>query len=142
MIVPMIKYSLLIYHKDYDKLVNELGNIGIFHIIEKYEGQDIGVKKLERLIKEIEELVVFLKEFRSNNPLASTHKDTYIAEELIEIIKGLRKQLEECYVNNSILSKEIEKLQPWAKLTRDYLSQLSANDKEPHCFISHTNHFN
>jgi len=35
MIVPMLKYSFLVYHKDYTRFLKELRRLGVVHIIEK-----------------------------------------------------------------------------------------------------------
>ena len=39
MIVPMKKYSFLVYHREYKKFLEDLQSLGVLHVIEKESGE-------------------------------------------------------------------------------------------------------
>ena len=39
MIIPMKKYSFLVYHREYSDFLNQLQKTGILHVIEKESGE-------------------------------------------------------------------------------------------------------
>ena len=56
MIVPMRKYSFLIYHKDYDQFVDKLYELGVVQIIDKESASIINEKLENKIIDEKEDL--------------------------------------------------------------------------------------
>ena len=44
MITPMTKYSLLVYHREYDDFLEELRELGLVHILEKEMDAAISIK--------------------------------------------------------------------------------------------------
>ncbi len=144
MIIPMIKYTLLIYHRGYDELLEGLGKLGVFHVNEKYRGQDISVNEIQQKISDIEETIEFLIELpkKERKKLPPLNVATNNASAALEHIDNIRHQLEELRLQESLLKKEIKTAPPWAKLTRELLDKLNEEGDLPHCFICHADHFN
>ena len=61
MIVPIRKYTFLVYHRDYDQFLDNLGELGVLHIVEKQT--ELDEKTLDKLdqLKQVNEAISFLK---------------------------------------------------------------------------------
>ena len=63
MIVPMKKYSFLVYHKEYLEFLNGLQQLGVLHIIEKESGEfeDNELRQMYRRLNDLNEAIKFLE---------------------------------------------------------------------------------
>lgn len=127
MILPMIKYSFIIFHKDYDQFLEKLGTLGVLDVIELD-----GVSKEEELSEDAREMgridaVLKILEKQDRPAAGIRHSDfpghqavmTYLeeAEALAEQLKRLEMQMEEN-------AKEEERIEPWGDFSRSDLEKL------------------
>lgn len=60
MITPMMKYHFLLYHRDYPKFLEDLRELGVFHVVEKNDYPE-SIKDLIKDLRTIEELLEYLE---------------------------------------------------------------------------------
>ena len=62
MIVPMKKYSFLVYHKEYELFLKNLQELGVLHIIEKKldDVENEGLREKYSLLAELTKSIKFL----------------------------------------------------------------------------------
>jgi len=62
MIIPMLKYSFLIYHREYDAFLKKLQDLGVLHIHWRPTGEDNEIlRDLFRKMTQLEKLIRMLK---------------------------------------------------------------------------------
>ncbi len=81
MILPMIKYTFIAYHNDYDKFLNDIRDIGVLDIVEKISSEESVPKEKLDYFKNI------------SNALGFLEKQKHIAQEELKLLETeLRKQ--------------------------------------------------
>lgn len=117
MISKMLKYSFLIYHKDYDDFLLNLRNLGVVHVEEQESGHPDS--------PELQALMKNLNEIKATDDYLGTYVDSkyqqageYVpsqerGKEIVDEVEKLRLQLEK--VNQKIpqIQKDIELMLPW-----------------------------
>jgi V/A-type H+-transporting ATPase subunit I len=114
MITPMIKYSFLIYHKDYIPFLEHLQELGVLHIIEKKNEIDDNIKSLLHQISEINKTLKFLEK-RGQEEKEVKGKQEEVP--VVENVKELLVELSEIEQAQSSLNKDIQKAEPWGDFT-------------------------
>ena len=87
MITPMMKYSFLIYHKEYIAFLEKLQELGVLHIIEKKKEIDENIKLSLHQISEINKALKFLS---LRNQEEAAEKSVLDGMELVEKLKALK----------------------------------------------------
>jgi V/A-type H+-transporting ATPase subunit I len=116
MITPMMKYSFLIYHKEYITFLEKLQELGVLHIIEKKKDVDENIKFSLQQISEINKALKFLV---SRNQEENPETSEMSGMELVEKIKTLNDELSSIEQEQLSLNKEIQKAEPWGDFTDD-----------------------
>lgn len=116
MITPMMKYSFLIYHKEYITFLEKLQELGVLHIIEKKKDVDENIKLSLQQISEINKALKFLA---SRNQEENPETSEMNGMELVEKIKTLNDELSSIEQEQLSLNKEIQKAEPWGDFTDD-----------------------
>jgi V/A-type H+/Na+-transporting ATPase subunit I len=110
MITPMMKYSFLIYHKEYITFLEKLQELGVLHIIEKKKEIDEHIKLSLQQISEINKALKFLEK---RNQEEAAEKSEMDGLALVEQIKILSEEISSMEQEQLILNKEIQKAEPW-----------------------------
>jgi len=110
MITPMMKYSFLIYHKEYITFLEKLQELGVLHIIEKKKEIDEHIKLSLQQISEINKALKFLEK---RNQEEAAEKSEMDGLALVEQIKMLSEEISSMEQEQLILNKEIQKAEPW-----------------------------
>jgi V/A-type H+-transporting ATPase subunit I len=110
MIVPMLKYSFLIYHKEYIPFLEKLQELGVLHIIEKKKEVDENIKTSLHQITEINKALKFLNK---RNLEESPAKSEIDGLELVESIKNRIEEINAIEQERLSLNKDIQKARPW-----------------------------
>lgn len=130
MIVPMHKFSFLVFHKDYDDFLTQVRQIGVVHLIEKQEEVSDEVRERYDLIKQIQWVVKQLSKRKSvaaeieGGPALPIQSDQAAYEQASELFA----ELEEKYQQLTLLQKEISQVRPWGDFSRDTLRKLAGED--------------
>jgi len=122
MITPMIKYSFLIYHKDYIPFLEHLQELGVLHIIEKKKEIDDNIKSSLHQISEINKTLKFLEK-RDQEEQEVKGKQEEVP--VVENVKDLTIELSEIEQDQSSLNKDIQKAEPWGDFTPDMKDKMA-----------------
>lgn len=141
MIVPMIKYSFLVYHKQYEEFLNEIRNIGVVHIIEKPFEETQTLKANKSLLNEYSSTISALKKrLKAKNidpeSLVNTENTEVDGLTLLEEFKNYQQRLE--YNNQKLvaLKKELSAVEPWGDYDLHKIESLSRNNLSFRFFIA------
>lgn len=131
MIIPMRKYSFLIFHRDYEPFLQKLKDLGVVHIIE--QNKDAGKDLLEKYqqVQLFDKNIKFLKkrDIEESNP--STDKS---GEEIIEEIENLSKEKEKQKQEQALLRKELSYSEPWGEFSKETIDKLRKENVNLHFF--------
>lgn len=127
MILPMIKYSFIVFHKDYSRFLEKLGELGVVDVIErKGTNKETELSEDRRETARLETGLAFLQQgkqpaagSRNNGPLDHERilKILEETEALAEQKRGLESHLEDT-------DREMERLEPWGDFSRSDLEKL------------------
>ena len=125
MIVKMLKYTFLVYHRQYDDFLERLRSVGVLHIDELQEGVGANdnlrdkmqtVARLDRQIKEAKALVPADKE-----PLAvGTYEDAEVMSGMEQIKADITKTTQT--IQN--LQSEAKRMRAWGNFDSRKIKQL------------------
>ena len=123
MIVPMLKYSFLVYHKEQGSFVQDLMDVGVLQVIQKEEVIDEKTQVLASEIKEGEAVVKAIKKRKKSEKKKSTN---YLEKPLpkLSVISELEKQLENLKHDNDALNSQINLLEPWGEFSWESIKKL------------------
>ncbi|MBN8852726.1 MAG: hypothetical protein BGO55_03115 [Sphingobacteriales bacterium 50-39] len=107
MIVPMTKFSLLIFHREYESFLQDLGQIGTFHVAERKNGNDTEQIQLRQMITEIEEAITFLMSHRPEDQAVSSKEEKPVSEMLTEIKQAKERSEEDPDKNTSDIVEQL-----------------------------------
>lgn len=123
MIVPMKKYSFLVYHREYEEFLLQIQDLGVIHVIEKASG-DIENEELNEqyaLIKDISNAIKFLEKRDVEKSDTSEKK---AGPKVLSELKNVQRTSEDALNKLEILKKEITALEPWGEFSWDNIFRL------------------
>ena len=106
----MIKYSFLIYHKEYIEFLEKLQELGVLHIIEKKKEIDEHIKLSLQQISEINKTLKFLSK---RNQEEAAEKSEMDGLTLVKEIKKFSDEINSIEQEQLALTKDIQKAEPW-----------------------------
>ncbi|MBW6478631.1 MAG: hypothetical protein K0B37_04315 [Bacteroidales bacterium] len=120
----MLKYSFLVYHKDYSRFLKELRRLGVVHIIEKEKEVPSEIRDKFDHIKEIGSVLKFLakREIERNDADCSIS-----GAEAFDIVKKAIEELEQKHQQLAGLKKEITLVEPWGDFSLKTIEALREN---------------
>ncbi len=127
MIIPMHKFSFLVFHKDYEAFLDDVRELGVIHIIEKQDEVSDEIRDQYDHIREIQWVVKQLVKREVETPQGQTIKPGEGREEF-EKASELFAKLEDKFQQLTLLQKEISQVRPWGDFSRDTLSKLASED--------------
>ena len=129
MIVPMIKYTMLLHPQDKEAFMAKLMDLGLVQIHGYDTGENRETQDLAQVIHETEEAIRRFKKRKVElNSNASDSPEQFPA--LTEIAK-MEKELEEAQQLEATLALEIKLLEPWGDFDREALKKLEQDlDRE------------
>ncbi len=125
MIVPMHKFSFLVFHQDYQDFLDNVRKIGVVHLIEKQEDVSDEVREQYDLIKEIQSVVKQLSKRDVGENGGSNKAD---GKKAFEDVSNLFNKLEEKFQQLVLLQKEISQVRPWGDFSKEILKKLAGED--------------
>ncbi len=124
MIQPMLKYSFLVYHKEYRKFLLDLRRRGMVHIIEKEKELTSEIRDKFDHIKDVEAVIKFL----SKREVERKDADCSLSgAEAFDIVKNGMADLEAKQQLLNILKKEYTLVEPWGDFSRETIKKLAEN---------------
>ncbi len=154
MITPMMKYSLILYHNDYQDFLTRLQDLGLVDItitnwettdsqralLSRIEAYRQAVTRLGELAKE--EAQASAKGAKEASSAPASGKNTYPdATAAYEAYRQAVTQLEELHGEQTRLTKEIEELQPWGEFDATQIDKLRQGGIELHFYSLFTKEY-
>lgn len=123
MIVPMKKYSFLVYHREYLSFLSDLQELGVLHVIEKKSGdiEDEGLREKFSKIQQLNSAINFLqkREIEPSQDVVQTD-----GTKILEEIRGLQADKDQ-YLQQLIgVKKELSLIEPWGEFTWETIDNL------------------
>lgn len=133
MIVPMRKYSFLVYHKEYDDFLLKLRELGVVHIIEREGSVTEDVRARFQRAEEVNKLIRFLeaREIKPEPTDETVHAATIVAE--IEEIQAEYARIDQ---QKALLIKEIAEVEPWGDFSPEKIHELEEKGFKIRLFIT------
>ena len=125
MIVPMNKFSFLVYHRDYHDFLEQVRDIGVLHLIEKQDDVSDEVREEYELVKQVQSAVKFLGKRKTNQ---AAKEQTIDGEAAFKEVSRLISSLEEKHQQLTLLQKEISQVRPWGNFSKDTIKMLAKED--------------
>ena len=124
MIVPMFKYSYLVFHTEFQEFLNHLKELGVVHIVEHQREPSVEMQELYRHISDLSKTIKELKNRtkNANKPTASISSKS--GEELNERIARIKDNLDQLHQKEAALIKDEKQAEPWGEFSLELLSQL------------------
>ncbi len=120
MIVPMLKYTFLVYHKEYEGFLKELGKLGLVHVIEKSYEETDKLREKKAFLCELDNEIKFLK--KRNIP--ANEKTSGDGVVLLREIQSLMEEKEKNKQQQLALKKDINLLEPWGNFQPEDVKKL------------------
>jgi V/A-type H+/Na+-transporting ATPase subunit I len=123
MIVPMKKYSFLVYHKEYDQFLEQIRNIGVLHVIEKDTGLfQEQLQEFYRKITQADKVIKFIESVEKSTEAEFSETD---AERIVDLVVSRQLQLEQLNQKVFTLQKEHALAQPWGDFSSETINRLN-----------------
>ena len=139
MIVPMHKFSFLVFHQDYTDFLEKVREIGVIHLIEKQEEVSDEILEKYDLIRNVQSVVKQLNKREAEPKKPSKNLD---GQKAFEEVSALYQKLEEKYQQLTLLQKEISHVRPWGEFSKKTLEKLAGEDLYVKFFTSPASRFN
>ncbi len=141
MIVPMKKYSFLIYHKEYIEFLKGIQELGVLHVIEKRSGeiQDEETRIKYQHINELSNAIKFLSKRIVISQPDEKEKDGL---KILEELKKLQSNEESYQHSLAQLKKEKSLLEPWGDFSWESIEKLKKSGYRVEFFICQSRNFN
>ncbi len=121
MIVPMYKYSFVVYHREFDSFLKDISEIGVVDVSVNRNDVDDNIRNKMLLNTQINDLIKYLA-YRKVTPLESeTDKDGI---EVMTEVKELQTDLEKSEHKASLIRKEISIAEPWGNYSTELIQKL------------------
>ncbi len=122
MIVPMHKYSFLVYHAGYKEFLKEIRKIGVVHINEKIKEPTPEMLDLFRHLTEVDRTIKKLEWLTPEE--TSAKADLSTGEAVFLRIKEIEKEIEHAHHHVVQLEKEQRQLLPWGDFDWEQVQKL------------------
>jgi len=133
MIVPMIKYTFLVFYKEYKPFLEELQKLGLVHVVKKETELTDEMKKSIDEIRSFESAIQILKSYAVTEEIPQTHvsaekirDDILLQQKEIESLNEQLETLNQAFVNASL----------WGDFSPEILKKLEAEGIHLQFFIT------
>ena len=133
MIVPMRKYSFLVYHKEYDDFLLKLRELGVVHIIEREGSVTEDVRARFQRAEEVNKLIRFLDAREVKPELTDEVVD---AATLVTEIEEIQAEYLRIDQEMAQLRKEAAEVEPWGDFTPESIHELEEKGFKIRLFIT------
>lgn len=140
MIVPMIKYSMMIHHIEFKQFLNEIRDAGVVHVVERetvLTEKSIGQLQL---IKDIESAIRLLK--HRQKEAVNEQSDLSSALEIFNDINLRKSEIETLFQKQMMLQKEVRNLEPWGAFDTGIIRKLAEKGIKTRFFTCSDKKFN
>ena len=122
MIIPMKKYSFLVYHQNYRNFLDELQELGVIDIIERDVELDDEMRDKIFLVKQVRDRIKFFKKRKIESEPSKESK--WDGMDLLESINQLEQEQEQLQLQLNTLKKEYINARPWGDFSKNTIQKL------------------
>lgn len=140
MIVPMHKYSFLVYHADYDQFIADLKQLGLVHIIESDAELTESVQEKFRTLHELNKSIQFLQNFSGEFEPEAVDIPSQ-GPSALELLRNIQTQLDYLIQQQVTVEKEIKQLEPWGYFNWESIDALKEAGLDLHFFTCPSSKF-
>lgn len=133
MIIPMYKYSFIVYHREYDEFLKEIADLGVVDVSINRNDVDDSIRNMMIINAQLSELIRFLINRKVSSANAPVVKS---GAEVIHEVKEIQINLDKLIHKASILKKEIALAEPWGKYSTDIIRKLNDEGYSIRFFIT------
>jgi len=138
MIVPMLKYTFLVFHKEYDGFLQEIQKLGVLHVVEKEVDFTEELQEKYTKVNSYEKAIQLLTR-RNIEPKiqANETSDENLPKIILQIdaeISALETKLEE-------LKNAYDKALPWGNFSPELIEKLNKENIRLRFFITNSKRF-
>ena len=143
MIVPMRKYSFLVYHKNYLEFLEAIREIGVLHVIEKQEGvaESPALNEQLQLMSRIRIAQRMLAGYASDSKLASDGLTKFDGAAILEETETRLNALEALHQRLQLTDREWERMEMWGAFSHELIQKLSDEGYVLHFFSCNNRKF-
>ncbi|MDR0953860.1 MAG: V-type ATP synthase subunit I [Rikenellaceae bacterium] len=140
MIVPMIKYSFVLFYKDYEAFLAQLQELGLVDITVSGWEPSEDERRLMTEIDQQRKAMKTLAELRKNE--LGTRAEAFDSpEEALRHFVEASAEIDRLHAEAAKLQKEIADLEPWGDFSKARIDQLAENGIKLHLFTAFTKEF-
>lgn len=143
MIVPMRKYSFLVYHKNYAGFLESIRDIGVLHVIEKQEGVSES-KELNdqlQLLSRIRSAQRMLSGYVTDSALELGESEIPVGIAVLEETEKRLNQLEALHQKMQVADREWERMEVWGEFSNELIRKLANNGYVLHFYSCNNRKF-
>lgn len=126
MIIPMYKYTFLVFHSAYKGFLKDIRKIGVVHIQDKIKEPTIEMQEAFRHLTEVGKAI---KKLESIEPEPAGQTSAYESgNSVFNRLKEMEKELEHNHHQILQLDKERKLLEPWGEFEWEKIHELKKNE--------------
>lgn len=121
MIVPMYKYTFIVYHKEYDSFLDRIAQLGVVDVSLSREDVDDTIRNKVLLNSQLSDMIRTLNNRKVNPVNAEVEKDGF---EVLAEIRDIQSQIDKLNHKSVLLKKEIAHAEPWGDYSTELIKKL------------------
>ncbi len=143
MIVPMRKYSFLVYHKNYLEFLESIRSIGVLHVIEKQEGvaENQTLNEQLQLVSRIKAAQRMLSAYVTEGVAAEAAAPEKEGAVVLAETESRLSQLESLQQKLQVTDREWERMEVWGTFSHELIQNLAGEGQVLHFFSCNTRKF-
>lgn len=143
MIVPMRKYSFLVYHKNYLEFLESIRSIGVLHVIEKQEGvaENQTLNEQLQLVSRIKAAQRMLSAYVTEGVAAEAAAPEKEGAVVLAETESRLSQLESLQQKLQVTDREWERMEVWGTFSHELIQKLAGEGQVLHFFSCNTRKF-
>lgn len=136
MIVPMRKYSFLVYHKNYLEFLESIRSIGVLHVIEKQEGvaENQTLNEQLQLVSRIKAAQRMLSSYVTEGVAPEAAAPEKEGAEVLAETESRLSQLESLQQKLQVTDREWERMEVWGAFSHGLIQKLAEEGQVLHFF--------
>ncbi len=145
MIAKMKKFTFLAFHKEYDRFLHDLRNLGMIHVVEqnRTEADEESLQQFVTEAKKLGETIKTLKKNRDKKTtIASNEPNVVLGKKIPATIETIAQRKSSLNQQLQVAVKEREALRPWGDFDPENIHRLRRAGYQVHFFISPDNKYN
>ncbi|MCE5205290.1 MAG: V-type ATP synthase subunit I [Porphyromonadaceae bacterium] len=145
MVAKMKKFTFLAFHKEYDRFLHDLRNLGMIHVVgqNRTEADEENLQQFVTEAKKLGETIKTLKKNRDKKTNAAFNKpDVALGKKIPVTIQTIEHRKSSLNQRLQVAVKEREALRPWGDFDPENIYRLRQANYQVHFFISPDNKYN